>query len=230
MTTNPYPDICTNSSEAEAFFDAIAFKHELLKKEIQGRIIQKVIRDREIPIDRRYFIYTGNRFRLMAYAFSKDPLKHDTPLFLRGQVLRVDFVELENQATGKERTRNFTSEPIFGLGYKTPIDMDTHYYWGQMGSFGEYRSRTKTSEFLGDFEGSMRRMLLFDKKGRVPGTLITWNEKAEMGTVETEIKKRVHILRSDIPEEIKKVKKGLKLRLRVSYDLDQARALDVLPG
>ena len=228
--TNPIPDVCYQSSEAEAFFDAIAFKHELLKKEVQGRIVQKAIRDREIPIDRRYFIYTGNRFRLMVYAFSKDPLKNDVPLFFRGQVLRLDFVDLEEKASGKARTRNFTSEPIFGLGYKTPIDMDTHYYWGQMGGFGEYRSRSKPSEFLGDFEGSVRRMLLFDKKALIPGSLVTWNEKAEMGSVQTDIKNKVLIKRSDIPEEIKKIKKGLKLRLRVSYDLDQSLALDVLPG
>jgi hypothetical protein len=228
--TNPYPEICTKAEEAELFFDTLAFRHELLKKEIQGRVVLKSIRDREVPIDRRYFTYTGNKFRLMAYAFSKDPLKPDEPLFLRGQVLRMDFIQHEERHTEKSRTRNFTSEPIFGLGYKTPIDMDTFFYWGQMGSFGEYRSRVKTNQFVGDFEGSMKRMLTFDKKALIQGSLVTWNPKSEMGIIDTELRKKIFVKRSDIPEEIKKIKKGLKLRLRISYDLDQPKALDVLPG
>lgn len=228
--TNPFPEICSNFEEVENAFDAMAFKLELLKKDVEGRIVNKMIRDREVQIDRRYFIYTGNRFQLMAYAFSKSPEKANSPLFMRARLMRLDFLDIESAVEAKERTRLFENEVVFGLGYKTPIDMDTHYYWGQMGCLGELPSRSKTSQLQGDIAGTKKRMEQFDKNARIPGEVVIWNPKTEQGVLDTPLKKKVYICRDHIPTEIKRPKKGLKLRLRLSHDLPQARAMDVLPG
>ena len=230
MTEAPYPEICTTVDEAEAVFDAIAFKMELLKKEVEGRIVNKMIRDREVQIDRRYFIYTGNKYRLITYAFSKHPEEKGSQLFLRAQLLRLDFLKLEEAVKDKPRTRLFEHEVVFGLGYKTPVDLDTHYYWGQMGCLGELPSRLKTSQFIGDIEGSQKRMETFDKNARVSAEMITWNPKSEQGSINTDLKKKIYITRDMIPEEIKRPKRGLKLRVRISHDLEQAQARDVVPG
>jgi cold shock CspA family protein len=230
MTEAPYPEICTTVDEAEAVFDAVAFKMELLKKDVEGRIVNKMIKDREVQIDRRYFIYTGNKYRLITYAFSKHPEEKGSQLFLRAQLLRLDFLQLEDAVKDKPRTRLFEHEVIFGLGYKTPIDVDTHYYWGQMGCLGELPSRLKTSQFIGDIEGSQKRMETFDKNARVSAQVVTWNPKSEQGTIDTDLKKKIYINREMIPDEIKRPKKGLKLRVRISHDLDKAQARDVVPG
>lgn len=230
MSEKPYPDICHHFDEAEATFDAIAFKMELLKKDVEGRIVNKSIKGQEVQVDRRYYTYTGNRYRFMAYAFSKHPEDPTSPLFLRGQLIRLDFLEIENAVKAKAETRLFENESIFGLGYKTPIDLDTHYYWGQMGCLGELPSRLKTEQFVGDVQGSMRRMETFDKNARISGEVKIWNPKSGQGTLDTPLKKKVYINRDMIPEEIKRPKKGLKLRLRISNERPQASAKDVLPG
>jgi hypothetical protein len=223
-------DVCTTMEEAEAFFDRIAFKRELLNKEVQGRVVQKVIKDRDVSIDRRTFSYTGNKFTFMAYAFRKDPLLKDSNLYFRGKVMRLDFLPIEEKIKAKPRLRDFSSEVMFGLGYKTAIDEDPHFYWGQMGCMGEFPSRTRMSQFEGDVEGTMRRMNMFDKNALIAGEIVTWNPLSGMGTLDTPVQKKVFVKLSDLPKGIKKPRKGIKLRLRLLSGENQSRCYDALPG
>ena len=222
--------ICTNTEEAEAFFDRLAFQRDLLKKEVFGRIVNKVIRDRDVRIDSRYFSFTGNKFVFLAYAFSKDPLDSSAPMQLRGKLMRLDFLDAESKRKEKLRSRNFQGEVMYGLGYKTPIDEDPHFYWGQMGCMGEFPSRVQKSQFEGDLDGTLKRMKLFDKNALIAGQIVTWNPKSGQGTIDTPIRKKVFVKTSDLPKEIKKPRKGIKLRLRLLNDGEQMRCCNALPG
>ena len=222
--------ICTSIEEAEAFFEHLAFKHELLKKEVFGRVVNKVIRDRDVRIDRRYFSFTGNKYLFLAYAFSKDPLDVSAPMQLRGKLMRLDFIAAESKRKEKPKSRYFQGEVMYGLGYKTPIDEDSHFYWGQMGCMGEFPSRVQKSQFEGDLDGSLKRMSLFDKNALIAGQIVTWNPKSGQGTIDTAIRKKVFIKTSDLPKEIKKPRKGIKLRLRLLNDGGQLRCSNALPG
>lgn len=228
MTTAP--ELLHHLDEVEPFFDHVAETLSLGDKEVMGRIVNKEIEGQTIPVERRFFIFRSSSHRCDLYAFSKKPTDPTSSLFLRGRIIRLDMLELEESFKGQPTTRNFEGEPIFGLGYKTPVDMETFYEWGAIGCCGDLPSRQKTKPFISDLEGSLKRMDLFDKKTCVGGTMVRWSQEKKRGILETPLRKKVHVLAKDLPKDVRKPKPGAKFRCRILRDGDEFRAINLQMG
>lgn len=223
-------EFCYKPEQAEAFFDECADDLGLGNKKIHGRLVNKQFDGKTIAIDRRYFEYDNDRYRLYVYAFSKNIELDDLPYSMRAQILRKDFIQLEEKNQRKAEIRKFHNEPFFGLGYQTPIDQELIFDWGQVGCLAEIPSRTKKSQFKGDLVTSIKHMDQFDKNARIQGELIKWFPKTNSGILKTDLVKKISIDRNNIPVQVKNPQPGLKLNLRVLRKEGKKYAHDVQMG
>jgi len=229
-TMDPTPEFLHHIDQVEAFFDQVASRLSLGDKKVMGRIFNKEIEGKTVPVDRRLFVFQSPTHRADLYAFSKAPLDPKAHLHLRGRVLRLDMLALEEAYTGQPRTRNFEGEPIFGLGYKTPVDMESFYEWGGIGCCGDLPSRQKTTPFINDLEGSIKRMEFFDKKTFIGATLVRWSQKNKRGIVETPLRKKVLLVGNDLPSTVTNPSPGAKFRCRILRETEGFRAVDLRMG
>jgi len=224
------PESIHQIDQIEPFFDTVAEQLNLGEKEVMGRVVHKEIDGVNLPVDRRLFVFRSPTHRADLYAFSKKPGDSTAPFHFRGRILRLDMLSLEESFNGQPITRNFKNEPIFGLGYKTPVDMESFYEWGGIGCCGDLPSRQKTSPFTKDLEGSIKRMELFDKKACIGATLLRWSQEKKRGIVETPLRKKVHIHGKDLPDTVKHHNPGAKFRCRILRDGEEFRAVDLQMG
>jgi|SaaInlStandDraft_1057018.scaffolds.fasta_scaffold11466_2 hypothetical protein len=227
---NTAPESLHHLDQVEPFFDLIASELSMGNKEVMGRIVNKDIEGESLPIDRRLFIFRNDTHHADIYAFSKKPSDPKAPFHFRGRILRLDMLDLEEAHKGQPKTRNFQNEPIFGLGYKTPVDMETFFEWGGIGCCGDLPSRQKTAPFLNDLQGSIKRMDLFDKKAFIGSTLLRWSQDKQRGVVETPLRKKVNIVGKDLPKTVKHPKPGAKFRCRILREGEEFRAVDLQMG
>lgn len=220
----------TRVTDAEDHFDGFAESHGFHEKQVFGGPITKTIDGQEVELDRRLFAYNGPTHRFWAYAYSRNPTRSDTPLQLRARLLRHDMFEIEEAMQQAPRLRASELESAFGLGFKTPADVENHYLWGEIGCCGPISSRAMPEQWTRDLQGSLRRMENFDSKTYVHGEIGTFNPDSGRGTLDGPILKKLFFLAQDLPEALKRPKKGTKLRFRILNGIEQPKATSIQLG
>ncbi|MBF0196296.1 MAG: hypothetical protein HQL32_01230 [Planctomycetes bacterium] len=232
MTNKTFPDFIFDHQQAEDFYRSIAEAFSFEDFSIHGNVVKKVIQGSEVDVNRRYFVLKNKDYTFNSYYYCEQPNNPEFPFSFRGTLIRNDLLTVEENSQEKQGPKN----PVrilgsqMGLGYATPVDKPYHYNWGQIGCLTPAMiARKKSSQLMNDVSGSIKRLQLFDKDGRIEAKLIKWNERNKSGLLESELFKKVYISPENMPKKHRNNPSfDLKFKIRVVGEGKTASAEDVI--